>query len=65
MPTQADIDAVAAAIARGESEVRFADGRTVKYRSVAELREAYGFLAAQVSSLGIVRTTTTVMMRNG
>jgi hypothetical protein len=64
MATQADLDAISTAIARGESEVRFADGRTVKYRSIAELREAFGFLKGQIGTVGITRTTTTVMVRN-
>jgi hypothetical protein len=62
MATQADLDAISQAIARGESEVRFADGRTVKYRTIAELKEAFGFLQGQ-TSVGITRTTTTVMAR--
>jgi hypothetical protein len=63
MATQADLDAISAAIARGESEVRFADGRTVKYRSVDELKKAFGFIQGQIGTVGITRTTTTVMAR--
>jgi hypothetical protein len=63
MATQADLDAITAAIARGESEVRFADGRTVKYRSIEELRQAFGFLQGQMGTVGITRSTTTVMAR--
>jgi hypothetical protein len=47
--TSADADAVLAAIARGESEVRFADGRSVKYRSIAELREALALVRTEMS----------------
>jgi hypothetical protein len=64
MATQDDLNAIQTAIARGESKVRFADGREVTYRSVAELRQAYGFLQGQVSSVGITRTTTTIMARD-
>jgi hypothetical protein len=63
MATQADLDAISQAIARGESEVRFADGRTVKYRTIGELKEAFAFLKGQVGTVGITRTTTTVMAR--
>lgn len=35
--SQHDIDELNRAIRQGESQVRFADGRTVTYRSVAEL----------------------------
>ena len=38
--TQSDIDALNAAIRQGERMVRFADGKTVEYRSVAELKSA-------------------------
>ena len=37
--TQSDIDALKEAIATGASEVRYADGRTVKYRSLAEMKD--------------------------
>ncbi len=37
--TQADLDAVRAAIARGEKSVQFAD-RSVTYRSMSELLDA-------------------------
>lgn len=52
----ADEEAIRAAIARGESEVRFADGRSVKYRSVAELIEALGAIRAG-QSVPMNRTT--------
>ncbi|KVN34276.1 hypothetical protein WJ63_03645 [Burkholderia pyrrocinia] len=37
--TRADLDRIQAAIAKGELEVQYAD-RRVRYRSIAELREA-------------------------
>lgn len=37
--TQADLEALEAALAKGEKRVTFGD-KTVEYRSVAELREA-------------------------
>lgn len=54
--TLADEDAIQAAIVRGEAEVRFADGRTVKYRSVAEMREALA-IARSERSVPMNRTT--------
>lgn len=54
--TTADEDRILAAIARGESEVRFSDGRTVKYRSVSELRDALS-LARSERSVPMNRTT--------
>ena len=47
--TQADVDALDAAIATGALRVRYADGREVTYRSLAEMREIRGMLVAQVS----------------
>ena len=38
--TTADIDALDAAIASGASKVRFADGREITYRSLAEMLTA-------------------------
>lgn len=63
MATAADLAAIETAIAKGEVKVRFADGSEVTYRSVAELRQAHAFLSARVSSVGIVRGTTTIMAR--
>lgn len=37
--TRADLDCIQSAIAKGELEVQYAD-RKVRYRSIAELREA-------------------------
>lgn len=54
--TTADEDTILSAIARGESEVRFADGRSVKYRTVAELREALALIRAE-RSVPMNRTT--------
>jgi hypothetical protein len=38
--TTADADALRAAIASGASEVRFSDGRSTRFRSLADLRSA-------------------------
>ena len=51
MWTQADLDAINAAIATGAMEVRFADGRLVKYRSLADMRSIRDEIA---SALGQV-----------
>lgn len=48
--TQADLDALNAAIAQGESLVRKANGETVQYRSVAELIAARNDVAAQIAA---------------
>lgn len=64
MATQADLDALEAALARGESRVRFADGREVTYRSVGELREALAILSVRVTSAPMMRTTTTSFARD-
>lgn len=56
--TQADLIAINQAIATGAMEVRFADGRLVKYRSLAEMRSIRDEIA---SALGLkpepMRTT--------
>ena len=59
----ADEEAIRAAIARGESEVRFADGRTVKYRSVAELVQALGVVTSG-RSVPMNRTTLASFRRD-
>lgn len=48
--TSADLDALDAAIASATLEVRFADGRTVKYRSTDDLLRARAFVAGQVAA---------------
>lgn len=47
--TQADLDTLNAAIRQGERLVRFADGRSVEYRSVAELIAARNDAAAEIA----------------
>ena len=42
---QADLDALAAAIANGEKSVRFADGRAVEYHTPGDLIKAHEYLA--------------------
>lgn len=51
MRTQADLDAINDAIDTGALEVRFADGRLVKYRSLADMRSIRDEIA---SALGQV-----------
>lgn len=46
---QSDIDALEAAIATGALKVRYADGREVTYRSLAEMRETLGIVRSSVS----------------
>lgn len=64
MATQADLDALEAALAQGEMRVRFADGREVQYRTVAELRSALAALSPRVSSVPFNRTTLTGFARD-
>ena len=47
--TQADLDAVRRAIAKGEKSVQYAD-RSVTYRSMDELLQAERVIAADVES---------------
>lgn len=47
--TSADLDAINAAIARGERTVQFAD-RSVTYRSIDELLQARAVIAASLAA---------------
>lgn len=64
MATQADIDALEMALATGERRVRFADGREVEYRSVADIRSALGVLSARMTTAPMMRTTVTAFRRD-
>lgn len=46
--TQSDLDTLKAAIATGALSVRYADGRQVTYRTLAEMRSIYTEMADQV-----------------
>lgn len=59
--TQADLDAIKAAIASGEQSVEVG-GRKVVYRSVDELRKARDDIAAELASAA---TPTTIGVRRG
>lgn len=48
--TQADLQALDSAIARGELEVEHADGTRVRYRSIFELKQAYAHVQAQLAN---------------
>lgn len=48
MWTQADLDAIKAAMATGALSVRYSDGRSVTYRSLAEMRATYTMIADEV-----------------
>lgn len=50
MASQDDIDSLNAMIARGITEVRMADGRTVKYRTVSEMIQAVAHLRGEMES---------------
>ena len=55
--TQTHLDAVEAAIARGEKTVRYAD-RTVEYRTVDELLQARGQILASMHAAAVPRAKT-------
>lgn len=57
MATQAQVDALRTAAATGVLEVRFADGRTVKYASPKELLDAAAQMQALIASTDFGRTT--------
>ncbi|KON79407.1 hypothetical protein PA01_12770 [Azoarcus sp. PA01] len=64
--TQSDIDALNAAIRQGERMVRFADGKTVEYRSVAELKIARDDALQQLATeSGRVRPRITKLYHAG
>ena len=50
MPSQADVDAILAAIAQGTEQVRFSDGRQVTYRSVTEMQAALATIRAEIGA---------------
>jgi hypothetical protein len=48
--TQADRDALRAALATGALSVRYADGRSVTYRTVDEMMRLDGLMAADIAT---------------
>lgn len=54
--TQADVDALKAAIATGALEVRYADGRYTKFRSLAEMKETLAMMQAEAAGQPPLRT---------
>jgi hypothetical protein len=64
MTTQADVDALITAIASNVAEVRFSDGRSVKYRTVGEMRDALGVLRQEMTTVPFNRTTLTSFSRD-
>lgn len=55
---QSDIDALKRALATGAMQVRYADGRSVTYRSVAEIREILSVAEAEANGAGVKRQNT-------
>lgn len=47
--TQTDIDDLKAAIASGALRVRYADGREIQYRSLADMRETLSIMQAEAT----------------
>lgn len=58
--TQADLDAINEAIASGASRVRFADGREVTYRSLADMRSVRDEIAGALGQMPSTPRTTYV-----
>jgi hypothetical protein len=56
--TTADLAALDRAIATGALKIRFADGREVTYRSLAEMRSLRSEIAAATGSAEAVSRTT-------
>ena len=48
--TDTDLQAVEAAIASGERRVQFADGRSVEYRGVEELKSARALILTEMTT---------------
>lgn len=48
--TQAHLDALKEAMATGVKSVTYPDGRTVTYRNMAEMREAYRMISDEIVS---------------
>lgn len=64
MTTQADVDALITAIASNVAEVRFSDGRSVKYRTIGEMRDALGVLRQEMTTVPFNRTTLSSFSRD-
>jgi len=62
--TQSDIDALDAAIARGERSITSGD-RTVTYRSVAEMIQARNHLAVQIKAQAPTGTSRQTLLYHG
>jgi hypothetical protein len=62
--TQADIDALRATAARGVTEVRNADGQTVKYASPTEMLRVAAEMEGRLQSATFQRTTFTSFARS-
>ena len=64
--TQDDIDTLNAALRSGERKLRFADGKEVEYRSVAELLRARDDAVAELASaVGTARPRQTRLYHAG
>lgn len=61
--TADDLAAMRAAVVRGESKVRFSDGREVTYRSVPEMITAIAFAESR-QTVPFDRTTLTSFARD-
>jgi hypothetical protein len=64
MATQSEVDALRSAAARGVQEVRFSDGRTVRYASLTEMLQTAATLEQQISGGEFNRSTTTSFSRD-
>ena len=57
--TQTDIDSLKAAIARGATLVRNANGEEVRYNTISAMREALAAMQAEVSGTSAARKALT------
>jgi hypothetical protein len=62
--TQADLDSIRAAIISGALSVRYADGRSVNYRSLDELRNIAREIEAELGAVSPTRPRVTFVSLN-
>jgi len=55
--TTSDIDALKAALATGALQVRYADGRQITYRSLAEMRQILQMMQTDAGVSSFIRTS--------
>lgn len=61
--TQSDLDALSAAIVSGLQEVTYADGRKVRYQSLADMRAIRGDMKTEIAATAAFRPLRTTIGR--